>query len=114
MPEVWDVVRVPFPYTDRPVRQHRPALVIAAPASNGRPGLLWVLMITSAANRGWVSDVMISDCVMAGLPVPALVRTAKVATIERRDAQKVGCLHNEDRVKVAAQLRRFLPPSLLQ
>lgn len=24
-----DVVRVPFPYTDRPIRQHRPALVIS-------------------------------------------------------------------------------------
>ena len=28
--EVWDVVKVPFPYRDRPVRQRRPALVIAA------------------------------------------------------------------------------------
>jgi mRNA interferase MazF len=28
--EVWDIVKVPFPYTDRPVRQRRPALVIAA------------------------------------------------------------------------------------
>jgi hypothetical protein len=25
-----DVVRVPFPYTDRPTRQHRPALVVSA------------------------------------------------------------------------------------
>jgi len=112
MPEVWDVVRVPFPYTDRPVRQHRPALVIAAPASNGRPGLLWVLMITSAANRGWLGDVMISDSIPAGLPVSSLVRTAKVATIEGRDAQKVGRLPNEDSVAVAAQLRRVLPPSV--
>src|SRR5439155_19540166 len=28
--EPWDIVRVPFPYTDRPVRQRRPALVIAS------------------------------------------------------------------------------------
>ena len=28
--EPWDIVKVPFPYTDRPVRQNRPALVIAA------------------------------------------------------------------------------------
>jgi mRNA interferase MazF len=68
-------------------------------------------MITSATNRGWLSDVLISDRIMAGLPVPSLVRTAKVAIIERRDAQKVGCLCSEDREKVAAQLRRFLPPS---
>jgi mRNA interferase MazF len=64
------------------------------------------------ANRGWLSDVMTSDCSMAGLPVPSLVRTTKVATIERREAQKVGCLLNEDRAKVAAQLRQLLAPSL--
>jgi hypothetical protein len=49
---------------------------------------------------------------MAGLPVPSLVRTTKVATIERREAQKVGCLLSEDRAKVAAQLRQLLAPSL--
>jgi hypothetical protein len=25
--DLWDIVKVPFPYTDRPVRQRRPALV---------------------------------------------------------------------------------------
>ena len=28
--EVWDVVKLPFPYTDRPIRQRRPALVVAS------------------------------------------------------------------------------------
>jgi mRNA interferase MazF len=28
--EPWDIVKIPFPYTDRPVRQRRLALVIAA------------------------------------------------------------------------------------
>ena len=50
--EVWDVVKVPFPYTDRPIRQNRPALVIAAGQITQDYGLLWVAMITSAANRG--------------------------------------------------------------
>jgi mRNA interferase MazF len=112
MSQTWDVVRVPFPYTDRPVRQHRPALVIAMPTNTAQPDLLWVLMITSAANRGWPSDVTVSDPSAAGLPVPSLVRTAKVATIERRDAQRVGSLPDEDRAKVVAQLRQFLPQPL--
>jgi len=49
--EIWDIVKVPFPYTDRPVRQRRPALVIAAGQLAEEYGLLWVAMITSAANR---------------------------------------------------------------
>jgi mRNA interferase MazF len=50
--EPWDIVKVPFPYTDRPVRQNRPALVIAADELQAAHGLLWLAMITSAANRG--------------------------------------------------------------
>jgi mRNA interferase MazF len=43
------VVRVPFFYTDRAVRQHRPALVLAAGSLQKTHGLLWLAMITSAA-----------------------------------------------------------------
>jgi hypothetical protein len=41
--DAWDIVRVPFPYTDRPVRQYRPALVIAGGELETEHGLLWVI-----------------------------------------------------------------------
>jgi mRNA interferase MazF len=106
--EVWDVVKVPFPYTDRPVRQHRPALVVAAGALESDHGLLWVLMITSAENRGWRDDVAVSDRAVAGLPAPSVVRCAKIATIEARDAQRIGHLPSADRAKIAGRLRQRL------
>jgi mRNA interferase MazF len=105
---VWDVVRVPFPYTDRPVRQRRPALVVACGDLEREHGLLWVAMITSAENRGWSEDVAISDRALAGLPVASLVRCAKIATIEARDADTVGTLAHADRMAVAAHLLRIM------
>jgi len=104
----WDVVKVPFPYTDRPVRQHRPALVIAAGAIEAAHGLLWVLMITSAENRRWNDDVAVSDLNRTGLPAPSVIRCAKVATIEARDAERIGALAQSDRKKVASYLTRIL------
>lgn len=88
--EPGDVIKVPFPYTDRPTRQSRPALVVSAPALEERHGLLWVLMITSAENRGWSGDVAVRNLAMAGLPAASVVRTAKIATIETADAQRLG------------------------
>jgi mRNA interferase MazF len=105
----WSIVRVPFPYTDRPVRQYRPALVIAA---TGADALLWVLMITSAENRGWPEDVLISDHKRAGLPVRSLVRCAKIATIDVQNAERIGMLPNADRKKVARIVQRILMPQL--
>lgn len=88
--EVWDIVRVPFPYTDRPVREHRPALVIGSAGIQENHGLLWVIMITSAKNRGWPNDVPIVSLENTGLPVESVVRTAKIATIEAKEAAVIG------------------------
>lgn len=106
--EVWDLVKVPFPYTNRPVQQRRPALVVAVPDAPGAPELLWVLMVTSAANRGWPGDVAVSDFHVAGLPAASVVRSAKIATIEARDAERIGQLPPKDRTEVVEALRASL------
>lgn len=85
-----DVIKVPFPYTGRSTRQSRPALVVSSSDLEDAHGLLWVLMITSAENRGWPSDVPINNLADAGLPVASVIRTAKIATIEADDAKKLG------------------------
>jgi mRNA interferase MazF len=99
--DVWDVVKVPFPYTNRPVRQHRPALVVARHAGVGAPALCWVLMITTASHRRWDGDVEITDIATAGLPVPSIVRCAKIATIETAAAHGIGTLPAASRPKVS-------------
>ena len=89
--EQGDVVRVPFPYTDRPIRQHRPALVISRGGIGDEQQLLWVLIITSADNRRWPGDVDLEDRYAdAGLPAPSIIRTAKIATIESARAGRIG------------------------
>ena len=109
--EVWDVVRLPFPCTNRPVHQYRPALVIAssngtgvAPGT-GAPRLLWVLMITSAENRGWLGDVEIADLPGVGLSAASVVRTAKIATVEMNMAERMGRLDLPERRRVIDAVR---------
>ncbi len=90
-----DVVRVPFPYTDRNTRQHRPAMVVSRGPVGDDGALLWVAMITSAQNRPWPGDCPIEAYAEAGLPIPSMVRPAKITTIEVRDAGIVGRLPDE-------------------
>jgi len=106
--EPWDVVAVPFPYTDKATRQRRPALVVAAGSLQADHGLLWVLMITSAENRGWPGDVVITDLPQAGLPVASVIRTAKIATIETKEAERIGSVGPDVRGTVEALVSRRL------
>lgn len=103
-----DVIKVPFPYTDRPTRQSRPALVVSVDGIEDAHGLLWVVMITSAENRGWPGDVPISNLGTAGLPVPSVIRTAKIATIEASDATKLGSVSAAVFRRVGMRLGREL------
>ena len=103
-----DVIKVPFPYTDRPTRQSRPALVVSSTGIEDAHGLLWVVMITSAENRGWPGDLLVQNLATAGLPVPSVIRTAKIATIEAVDATRLGKVSATLLGKVVARLGREL------
>lgn len=100
-----DLIKVPFPYTDRSTRQRRPAFVAASGDLQDRHGLLWVVMVTSAENRPWPDDVPVFDHKLAGLPAPSLVRCAKIATIEARDAEPLGRASALDIALVLTRLR---------
>ena len=103
--EPFDVVAVPFPYVDRPVTKRRPAVVVSQPRLAGAHGLLWVVMVTSAANRPWAGDIAIVDLATAGLPKPSVVRPCKVATVATARCERIGRLRDETAGTLAGYLR---------
>jgi mRNA interferase MazF len=103
-----DVVRVPFPYTDRLPRQHRPALVVSAGGIGENSNILWVVMITSAENRAWPGDLAIGRYEEAGLPAPSVIRPCKIATIEARHAERLGRIKPRLTIEVVSAIRSIL------
>ena len=108
----WDVVKVPFVYTNRPIQQPRPAMVLAVIRADGMPTMLWVLMITSAANRRWPGDVPVSDLAAAGLPAASVVRTAKIGTVDLDIVQRLGRIGGFGSHPDRAALRRQVTENL--
>lgn len=100
--EPGDIVRLPFPYTDRDTVQNRPGLVVSSQGLGPRGSLYWVAMITSAENRPWLHDVPIGeDHHNMGLPIPSVIRPEKIASVDASRIEAVGRLPAEtmDRVK---------------
>ncbi|MFY9892753.1 MAG: type II toxin-antitoxin system PemK/MazF family toxin [Xanthobacteraceae bacterium] len=101
------MIVVPFPYVDRLAEKRRPALVISNRKLTVR-GVVWVAMITSAANPPWSCDVAITDLKRAGLPAASVV-PAKIACIEpSRIERRVGRLDKSAARNGGQRLRGFL------
>ena len=80
----YDIVKVPFPFTDRQASKNRPAMIISTPkAFNNRIGHSVMAMITSAKQSDWPLDTPIHDLKSAGLPSPSLIRL-KLFTLDHR------------------------------
>lgn len=103
----WDVVVVPFPYSERLAEKRRPALVVSS-AKLHREEYVWVVMITGAGKAKRTGDIAINDIVAAGLPGASTVRTTKIATVEpTRILRVAGSLARPERAAAKRALEGF-------
>ncbi len=103
----WDVVVVPFPFSEGPGEKRRPTLVLSSRAFN-RAGHTILAMITTQGHRPWPGDTEIEDYHGAGLPTPCLVRL-KVFTLDNRlILRRLGRFAQPDAASVERNLRRYL------
>ncbi len=105
--EAWDVVAVPFPFTDRAAQKRRPAVVVSQKSFN-RHGHSLMAMITSSSLR-WPGDSQVKDLASAGLSTPCVVRL-KVFTLDNRLIfRRIGRLSNNDQNQVVTAIKTILP-----
>ena len=106
----FDVVVVPFPFTDKASVKRRPALVLSSDKTFNIQAEHSVLaMITSAQNSSWPLDANIEDLAAAGLSASSIVRMKLFTLDERLILRKVGELSNADKQTVEASLQQLLP-----
>jgi mRNA interferase MazF len=108
--DVFDVVVVPFPFTDSPAAVRRPALVLSRPSFN-RHGYTVMAMITDLRNAPWPLDAEI-DPSPAGLKMPSVVRMKFFTMDNRLIVGRIGRLKPADRRKVSAALATVMPVSV--
>jgi mRNA interferase MazF len=102
----WDIVSVPFPFTDKQEAKRRPALVLSKTSFN-RNGHTVLTMITTRGHRPWPGDSEIEEFSAAGLNLPCQVRL-KVFTLDNRLLlKKIGHLSINDSKKVKKHLHHF-------
>lgn len=97
--------------------RRRPGLIVSSDSLQRDTGLYWVLMVTSLGTADektgpesrHPADVVIEDWEAAGLPVPSLVRTTKILTVQARQIiRPLGQLSTADQSRTVLELSRFI------
>lgn len=103
--EPFDVVVVPFPFTDSLRKKKRPALVLSQKTDFGIKIEQTVLaMITSLKNSPWPLDMPIKGKKQSGLTASSIVRM-KIFTLDNRFIlRKIGHLSKADQDHVKKNL----------
>ena len=103
----WDVVSVPFPFSDRHGAKRRPAVVLSNRRFN-LSGHTVLCMITTKSDPPWPGDHPVEDLAAAGLPVACIVRLKLFTLDARLIVRTLGRLADADRAAVGDHLARAL------
>lgn len=96
----WDIVVVPFPFTEKPGTKRRPGLVISKRSFNEN-GHTLLAMITTQVHHAWPGDTELQDRKAAGLSSPCLVRLKAFTLDNRLILNKIGHLSPMDQKRIA-------------
>src|ERR1700693_5954318 len=104
----FDLVLLPFPFTDLSTTKQRPCLILAVFQPKGLPEHYVVAMVTSRLDGAvFPGDTRFARWREAGLPKPSMARLAKVVTVERSlILKKLGTVHGSDRQVIRRQFRK--------
>ena len=104
----WEIVVVPFPFSNQSGTKRRPALVLSDRSFNIR-GHTVLAMVTTSSHRSWPGDVVLSDYKSAGLQIPCIVRLKLFTLDNRLLLKRIGCLAGNDQKKISSQVKTYLP-----
>jgi mRNA interferase MazF len=104
----FDVVVVPFPFTDSGTTKRRPALVLSdARTFNTQMDKGVMAMITTATHQPWALDVSITDLSLAGLNVESIVRMKLFTLDYSLIVRRIGHLGEADADEVMTSVQKL-------
>ena len=103
----WDIILVPFPFTNLKSSKKRPALIISPDAYNNQLDVVIAFITSKMDQRVRYGDYIIKEWGESGLPKPSMLRM-KFATLDKSMIiKKIGKLSKKDQCCFSQQLVEF-------
>jgi mRNA interferase MazF len=104
----FDVVLVPFPFTDKNVTKKRPALILNNKDYQIKTNHLILAMITSAKNTQWINDFEIKELENTGLKTNCVIRYKVFSLDERIILKKIGFISANEQIQIKEDLSNLI------
>lgn len=103
----WDIILVPFPFTDLSNTKKRPALIISPNDYNSEKDFVIVFITSRMIDTEKWGNYIIKEWSKAGLPKPSMIKM-KFATIDKMmTIKKLGSLQQIDRKLLSEIITEF-------
>ena len=104
----YDVVVVPFPFTEKLSSKRRPALILSNSSFNSNHDHVLLCMITSTRALTWSSDIVINDFKTVGLSMPCCVRFKLFTLPQSLILRTVGTMSQSDQKRIKRSLENIV------
>ncbi|MEO8211517.1 MAG: type II toxin-antitoxin system PemK/MazF family toxin [bacterium] len=103
----WEIILVPFPFTDLSATKKRPLLIISPDEFNSSEDLVIAFITSNISDQLRIGDCLINEWKSSGLPKPSIIRM-KFTTISKSIiVKKIGELSEMDRNIFQIKLSKF-------
>jgi len=106
-----DIILVHFPFTDLSSTKQRPALVVSSDALNAVSEDVLVVAISSQVPARLAAEEFLipsGDLAACGLPMPSILRLAKLASLHRQLViKRIGFMPEPVLRRILAQIRQM-------
>ncbi len=105
--KTWDIVLVPFPFTDQSSSKKRPGLIVSPHGYYEKGDCILCFITSKLDNRKSPGDYLIENWENAGLPKPSMLRMKMVTVHDSIIVKKIGHLEKMDQKNFKVVLRGF-------
>ncbi|WP_425392544.1 type II toxin-antitoxin system PemK/MazF family toxin [Ekhidna sp.] len=92
----WDILLVPFPFTDLSSQKKRPALVVSHDKYNAEGDVIIGFITSQLSGNPKIGDYLIEEWEEAGLPKPSKIRMKLATLSDEIVIKKIGKMTPKD------------------
>ncbi len=103
----WEIVLLPFPFTDLSSAKKRPAIVLSSSLYNLEQDVVVLFLTSNLIASPKIGDYKLKEWKTSNLPKPSMVRM-KFATIDKDYIiKKIGEVEAKDILNIKAEIKAF-------